>query len=218
MGIEIDVMQVLRSSLTLVVLFFCSIIALTVAIERYLVMKRNSIDTNWLIQRIRHFILENRFGEAVAFLAKQKSCIATIFREGLQKRTLNRPDMEEFIANVISEENIKLERRLGILGTLGSMTPFMGLLGTVLGIVRAFHDLAAASGGGPSVVANGIAEALVATAGGLVVAIPALMFFNYFTGKVKVLNTQMEMAARNLILFLYSRERTADGRRPDQSE
>jgi biopolymer transport protein ExbB/TolQ len=77
--------------------------------------------------------------------------------------------------------------------------------------VRAFHDLAAASGGGPSVVAAGIAEALVATAGGLVVAIPALMFFNYFTNKVKVINANMEMAGRSLILILYATERDGDG-------
>jgi biopolymer transport protein ExbB/TolQ len=211
MGIEIDVLQVFRSSSTLLVLLICSVVALTVILERWWIMGRNAIDANWLIKRLRRFIVEGRFSDAVAFLAKQKGSVALIFKEGIQKRTLSRPDMEDFLANIISEENIKLEKRLGILGTLGSMTPFIGLLGTVLGIVRAFHDLAAASGGGPSVVAAGIAEALVATAGGLVVAIPALMFFNYFTNKVKVINANMEMAGRSLILILYATERDSDG-------
>ncbi len=213
MGIEIDVMQVFRSSATLVVLFICSIVALTVILERWWFFRSNSVDMQWLIKRIRRYVMESRFQEAVTFLSKQKSSVSLIYREGLQKRTLSRPDMEDFLTNIISDENLKLEKRLNILGTLGSLTPFIGLLGTVLGIVRAFHDLAAASGGGPSVVAEGIAEALVATAGGLVVAIPALMFFNYYTNKVKGVNTHMEVAARNLILMLYAKERAGDGHR-----
>lgn len=211
MGIEIDVMQVLTNSFTLIVLFFCSILALTVILERFWVMRKNSVDVNWLFKLTRRYVLENRYSEAVAFLSRQKNSIATLLREGIQRRTLSRGDMEEFLANLIGEENIRLEKRLGILGTLGSMTPFIGLLGTVLGIIRAFRDLAAASGGGPSVVASGIAEALVATAGGLLVAIPSLVFFNYFAGRLKVMNSQMEMASRNLILLLYAKERGADG-------
>jgi len=135
-----------------------------------------------------------------------------VLREGIQKRTLTRGDLEEYLADIINGENMRLEKNMGVLATLGSMTPFIGLLGTVLGIVRAFQDLAHASAGGPGVVAAGIAEALVATAAGLVVAIPALMFFNYFSGKIKVANTQMESAARNLILMLHAKERAADGR------
>ncbi|MCK5242611.1 MotA/TolQ/ExbB proton channel family protein [bacterium] len=211
MGIEIDVMQVFRSSVTLVVLLICSIVVLTVTLERWWVTRRNNVDMNWMLVRVRRYILENRFSEAITFLSKHKSSIAAVFREGIQKRTLIRSDMEEFLINVISGQNLILEKRLGILGTLGSMSPFIGLLGTVLGIVRAFHDLAAASGGGPSVVANGIAEALVATAAGLVVAIPALMFFNYFSNKVRVINANMEMAARSLILLIYAKEQSRDG-------
>ncbi len=218
MNIEIDIMQVLRSSATLVVLFFCSILALTVILERWWILRRNNVDMNWLFKSVRRYILENRFSEGLSFLTKQRSSIAVVLKEGIQKRTLSRPDLEEFLANVIVGEHMQLEKRLGILGTLGSMTPFIGLFGTVLGIVRAFKDLATASSGGPGVVAAGIAEALVATAAGLMVAIPALIFFNYFSAKIKVVNTKMEMAARNLLLLLYAKERISDGSRPEQSE
>lgn len=206
MGIEIDIMEVMRTSATLMVLFFCSIVAVMVMLNRMWVFRQNKVDSKWLLKRVRRGILEARWQEIIAFLSKRKGSIALIFREGIQRRTLSKGDMEEYLANLISEENIRLEKYLNILGTLGSMTPFIGLLGTVIGIIRAFRDLAAASGGGPSVVASGIAEALVATAGGLIVAIPALMFFNYFISRVKVMNSEMEIAARNLVLLLYAQE------------
>jgi biopolymer transport protein ExbB len=83
-------------------------------------------------------------------------------------------------------ERIRLERNLSFLATLGSNAPFIGLFGTVLGIIKAFHDLSHSMGGGPSVVMAGISEALVATAVGLMVAIPAVVGFNFFNRRVRV--------------------------------
>src|SRR3989339_396660 len=103
------------------------------------------------------------------------------------------------------EERLKLERYLGVLGTLGNVAPFIGLFGTVVGIIKAFQDLALAGGGGPAVVARGIAEALVATAAGLVVAIPAVIIYNYFTRKVKSLSGGMEVASTRLLVMLGSK-------------
>ena len=97
---------------------------------------------------------------------------------------------------------MKLERYLGILGPLGNISPFIGLIGTVGGIIKAFRDLAMAGGGGPSVVAKGIAEALVATAGGLLVAIPAVIVYNYFMRKVKHLSVEMDVASIRLLVML----------------
>jgi len=98
-----------------------------------------------------------------------------------------------------------LERYLGVLGTLGNSCPFIGLFGTVVGIIKAFHDLAASGSGGPTVVAAGIAEALVATAGGLAVAIPCVMFFNYFSRKVKTMDVEMEAVSKRFLTILANR-------------
>jgi biopolymer transport protein ExbB/TolQ len=95
-----------------------------------------------------------------------------------------------------------LERFLAVLGTLGNIAPFIGLFGTVVGIIDAFQELALAGTGGPAVVAKGIAEALVATAGGLVVAIPAVIFYNYFMRRVKAASTEMEVASTRLVVML----------------
>jgi len=84
-----------------------------------------------------------------------------------------------------AKERMRLERNLAFLATLGSNAPFIGLLGTVLGVIKAFHDLAGAAVGGPGVVMAGISQALVATAVGLAVAIPAVVAFNYFNRRVR---------------------------------
>ena len=89
-----------------------------------------------------------------------------------------------------------------MLGTLGNSAPFIGLFGTVVGIIKAFRDLALAGTGGPTIVAAGIAEALVATAAGLVVAIPASILYNYFMRTVKTLSVQMEAAQIRILTYL----------------
>jgi biopolymer transport protein ExbB len=94
-----------------------------------------------------------------------------------------------------AREKLRLERNLAFLATLGSNAPFVGLFGTVLGIIKAFHDLAANQAGGPSVVMAGISEALVATAVGLMVAIPAVAAFNYFNRRVRRFMSKVEWAA-----------------------
>lgn len=91
---------------------------------------------------------------------------------------------EKVVASALGRERLKMQRKLGFLGTLGSNAPFIGLFGTVLGIIRAFHDLSIGDQKGTSAVMSGISEALVATAIGLFVAIPAVMAFNYFQKKV----------------------------------
>jgi biopolymer transport protein ExbB len=95
-----------------------------------------------------------------------------------------------------ARERLRLERNLTFLATLGSNAPFIGLFGTVLGIIKAFHDLARNQAGGPSVVMAGISEALVATAVGLMVAIPAVVAFNYFSRRVKVNMSQVDWVAQ----------------------
>ncbi len=99
----------------------------------------------------------------------------------------------------ITMEVTKLERYTGIVGTIGNTAVYIGLFGTVLGIIRAFHDIASAGAGGMSIVIGGVAEALVCTATGLFVAIPAVIAFNYFARKVELFTNDMELCASELI-------------------
>jgi len=106
------------------------------------------------------------------------------------------PEMAAAIDGAKARERIRLERNLAFLATLGSNGPFIGLFGTVLGIIKAFHDLAASQAGGASSVMAGISEALVTTAIGLLVAIPAVVAFNYFRRRVCVLMAQVDWTAQ----------------------
>jgi biopolymer transport protein ExbB/TolQ len=103
----------------------------------------------------------------------------------------------------ISEMLIQLKRGLGFLATIGSIAPFIGLFGTVVGIINAFRSIAATGSGGMSVVSGGIAEALISTALGIFVAIPAVVAFNHFTGKIETFHVQMNRASSQLVNRLF---------------
>ena len=103
----------------------------------------------------------------------------------------------------MSETLIQLKRGLGFLATIGSMAPFIGLFGTVVGIINAFRSIAATGSGGMSVVSGGIAEALVSTALGIFVAIPAVVAFNHFTGKIETFHVEMNRASSQLVNCLF---------------
>jgi biopolymer transport protein ExbB/TolQ len=97
-------------------------------------------------------------------------------------------EVEKVVEAYLSQRRMKLEKYVGILGTIGSNAPFVGLLGTVLGIIRAFHDMSRQGiGNGMEGITGGIAEALVATAVGLFVAVPAVVFFNLLTKRIGLL-------------------------------
>jgi len=103
----------------------------------------------------------------------------------------------------MSETLIQLKRGLGFLATIGSTAPFIGLFGTVVGIINAFRSIAATGSGGMSVVSGGIAEALVSTALGIFVAIPAVVAFNHFTGKIETFHVEMNRASSQLVNCLF---------------
>jgi biopolymer transport protein ExbB/TolQ len=103
----------------------------------------------------------------------------------------------------MSETLIQLRQGLGFLATIGSTAPFIGLFGTVVGIINAFRSIAATGSGGMSVVSGGIAEALVSTALGIFVAIPAVVAFNHFTGKIETFHVQMNRVSSQLVNRLF---------------
>lgn len=113
-------------------------------------------------------------------------------------------DLDERLIVTLSEQKLMLERNLNILGTMAVTAPLVGLLGTVWGIMRAFHDMALVGSAAPTVVAGGIAEALITTAVGLVVAVPSLIAYNHFVRRMNVMLTIAENHARGLRTALNS--------------
>ncbi|MBU0700731.1 MotA/TolQ/ExbB proton channel family protein [bacterium] len=198
----INIFAVIRESFTMMILLVCSMVMLAFVIERWWFFHKISVDSNKFMDNIQRFINAGKFVEAASFCEITTGAVSAVVKTGLVNRYLHKPDLEELMISTRMEQMIKMERFLNILGTLGNISPLIGLFGTVVGIIRAFHDLAASGSGGPAVVAAGISEALVATAAGLMVAIPAVVFYNYFTKEMKTIVMNMDICSRRLLVML----------------
>jgi biopolymer transport protein ExbB/TolQ len=200
---QINYLAVFRDSFTLAILLFCSLLSLTFAFERWWFFRKarqKKIDE--FLSRVSGMLKEGKVDDVLKFTAKTDSPVSRLFNYALQHRHMARKDLEELLATKRQEERLSLERNLGVLGTMGNIAPFIGLFGTVVGIIKAFRDLALSGAAGPAVVAKGIAEALVATAGGLAVAIPAVITYNYFMRKTKVISSELEIFSARLVIML----------------
>jgi biopolymer transport protein ExbB/TolQ len=133
-----------------------------------------------------------------------RSMQAAVARACLDRATAGAAAVEEHKAASLELERLRYERRLAFLGTLGNNAPFIGLFGTVLGIIRAFHDLAGSTAQGTEAVMSGIAEALVATGVGLLVALPAVATYNLFVRRIETATAKSEAIAHQILGHLKS--------------
>jgi biopolymer transport protein ExbB len=195
-----DWIGAMRSSPVMIVILVCSILTLGFAMERLIYYaKRRGNPDNVLATAIIAIRGGNR-EEAVRVVSQSKHPFGPVATEILKSSDLPPEVVEERLQIVLSEQRMEMERNLGFLGTMGNTAPLIGLLGTVWGIMRAFHDMARTGSAGPSVVAAGVAEALFTTAAGLLVAVPSVMLYNHFVRKMGNLLTVAENHARTLRL------------------
>ncbi|MFA6092064.1 MAG: MotA/TolQ/ExbB proton channel family protein [Elusimicrobiota bacterium] len=199
---DINILEVLRTSFTLILLLFCSILTLTFALERWWYFRCVNIDGRAFMAALKQLLESDKFPDALKFCKETPGPLASLMRVAVESRSKSKSEVLALLNAQQIDERARLERYLGIIGTMGNTAPFIGLFGTVVGIIRAFHDLALSGSGGPSVVAAGIAEALVATAGGLAVAIPSVVLYNYFMKKVKDLSSDMEASGIRVLVYL----------------
>ncbi len=178
----------------------CSIIGLTVIIDRYIVIRRAKINVPAFMVRIRGMLKKKDITGAISYCMEEKSPVANIIRKGLTKYKLGHERVKEAIENAGRQEISKLEKGLAVLASISGIAPLLGFLGTVTGMITAFmtiEDLAGSAN--PSDLAGGIWEALLTTAFGLMVGIPALAFYNYFLSAVKKLVGDMETVANDVV-------------------
>lgn len=185
-----------------------SVISVSIMIERYFTLRRISSSSQSMAKGFKSTI-ESEDLTQIQKLSEQKQALeGRVLGYGLnhvQKYGLN--GLDELFNSFKAVERPQLERNLNVLGTIASNAPYIGLLGTVMGIMKAFNDLAVAPGQGNEVVMAGIAHALVSTALGLAVAIPAVVAFNFFQKKVALVLDNID-AARDLCL-VYTKSRKA---------
>jgi biopolymer transport protein ExbB len=175
----------LGSEWVLWLLIALSVLSIAVMVERFLSLPGGGRDLDELARSLREALGNGDVAGARQVLGGPASPETRVGLVGLSEIARGREAAAEAMASAKSRERLAMERRLGILGTLGNNAPFIGLFGTVLGIIKAFADLARNAGGGANVVMSGISEALVATAVGLMVAIPAVIAFNVLQGRVR---------------------------------
>ncbi|MDP8254158.1 MAG: MotA/TolQ/ExbB proton channel family protein [Candidatus Alcyoniella australis] len=185
----------------LYVLFLMSFLSVFVTIEKYVQYRRENPLGPGFRAKLVGLLQAGDVKSALAAVTDVRGVNAALIREGLQNFDEGPGTIEEVIEGRLILERSRLERRLIILGTIGNNAPFVGLLGTVMGIIKAFHDLSIATSQGPQTVMAGISEALIATAVGLFVAIPAVIVYNWLKGRARLLLDEAEANAKIVLAY-----------------
>ena len=197
------------------VLFFMSMWSFGVAIERIFTFTQARNQSKMFAPQVAKHLRDGRLKDAIALASSKNyrySHLAKVVLAGLQEyqfqqesggQGLTREDLMDTVRRSIQRASAltasDLKKGVSALATIGSTAPFVGLLGTVVGVITAFQGIAASGSGGIGAVSAGIAEALVETALGLVVAIPAVWFYNYLTGRIEYFNVEMDNSSSELV-------------------
>ncbi|UCG50451.1 MAG: MotA/TolQ/ExbB proton channel family protein [Candidatus Latescibacterota bacterium] len=211
-------MDALTTSPIVLVLVICSVVTLGAALERiyYYTKRRGNPDASFRKAVIR--VREGRLREAERMLEDTTHPVGPVGLEVLRGANKLAETFEERLHITLSAQKLLLERNLNVLGTMAAVAPLIGLFGTVWGIMRAFSDMAQTGSAAPSVVAAGVAEALVTTAAGLVVAVPALMLYNHLSRRMNVMLTVAENMGRSLRTVIVEENARKETEKPAQRQ
>lgn len=194
------------------ILLALSFISIAIIIERALYFRREDKDTETLNVALMEHLRVGNYRAAWELVSNAEGVSSAIVAAGLQAMRRGADACSEAMQSVKARLKGELDRRLGILGTIGSNAPFIGLLGTVLGIIKAAHDLAGQdSSPDPNAVMGGVFEALIATAVGLFVAIPAVVAYNYFQRRVRSSLAHIDSLAHLVLASVHAVERQGPG-------
>lgn len=182
----------------------CSIVAVAVMVERAILFSKEKKEFKSVEEEFLKVLQSANFTQISETFQNFSGLSGTILRTGLLESQRGARAVEEEILAATSKEKQRLEKRMIILGTLGNNAIYIGLFGTVLGVIKAFHDLAENGNSGPEVVMQGLSEALIATAVGLLVALPCVVAYNALQKQIKDLLLQTESLARLLLARLKS--------------
>jgi biopolymer transport protein ExbB len=192
--------------LVVIILFIMSAWSIGVMIDRYIAYSAARKQSRAFAPAVAGALREGKIDEAIRVAERnKKSHLAKVVTAGLQEFRAHGESTEIPGEQIEAIVHAELKRGLGGLATIGSTAPFVGLFGTVIGILNAFRQISAQKTSGLGAVAGGISEALVTTAIGLFVAIPAVMMFNYFTNKVEAFDVEMDNSSSELIDYFLKR-------------
>jgi biopolymer transport protein ExbB/TolQ len=192
-----NIWQLIRvGGFTMVVLLGASVLSIAIILERLIAYRRKSrVNRKGFMLKMRQEIKKGSLKPAIETCKNTNTPFAQVVYAGLSFFDCSEKEISNNMERQIIIETTILERLTSVIGTIGSVAVYVGLFGTVLGIIRAFHDISVSGSGGISVVISGISEALACTAAGLCVAVPAVIAYNYFMKKVDDFIKDMELAA-----------------------
>ncbi|QNE65824.1 MotA/TolQ/ExbB proton channel family protein [Fusobacterium hwasookii] len=184
------------------VLVIISIGAFAVVLERivFFAVNEKNVGNNFK-DEILSLVASKKLDEAIALCDTKKSCVASAVKKFLQKapKGIDVQDYEFILKEVTNQEISPYERRLNLLSSVISISPMLGLLGTVTGMIRAFTNISKYGAGDADIVADGIAEALLTTAAGLMIAIPVIVVYNYLNRRLEKMENEIDDVVTNII-------------------
>ncbi len=186
-------------------ILLCSVIAVAISLERLWSLSRSRLVPTDLLGEVWNRLQADKLDADALRELRRDSALGLILAAGLSNSHAGREAMKEAIAEAASYVIHDMERYLNTLGTIAAVTPLLGLLGTVLGMITVFSEIMIHGTGNAAVLAGGISEALITTASGLTVAIPALIMHRYFVRKIDTVVVTMEQEATKLVDALHSR-------------
>ena len=198
-------LDIIKSGGVLIIpIILCSVLAFAIVVERFFALKKNKVIPPRLMSSVWKRIKNKRQFDANQIKELQSSSpLGRVVAAGIVNANHSREATREAILDVANHEVHSLGRFLNPLGTIASITPLLGLLGTVVGMIKVFTVLMQMGPGNASVLAGGISEALITTAAGLTVAIPALIFHRHFLRKIEDFAVSMEKEAMKLVDVLH---------------
>jgi biopolymer transport protein ExbB len=195
----------------MVPIILCSIVAVAIVGERFWSLKQEKVVPANLVAQVWQLHKQQELNNERLKLLRDSSPLGRILAAGLINMNHEREVMKEAIEETGRQVVIELERFLNTLGTIASITPLLGLLGTVIGMIKVFAAITSLGVGNPTVLAGGISQALITTAAGLSVAIPSLMFYRYFRGRVDMLVIKMEEESLKLVEVIHGERESDEG-------
>lgn len=177
----------------------CSVLALAIFLERLVVFMRHRRGTQELLREVENLVVKEKIDEAIVVCQRAGSPLARIFITALRSAGLPRDQIKTKVEEAGTRELSSLSRYLGLLATIANISPLLGLLGTVLGMIEAFNVIAAQGVGSPATLGGGISTALITTASGLAVAIPVILVHKYLTSRANRISLEMEEYSLHLV-------------------
>lgn len=184
-------------------ILLCSILALAIAVERFWSLQRKRVCPGNLVSQIWQWANNDQLNAQRIAELRSGSALGRVLAAGLINLNHSREIMKESIEDTGRQVVVELERYLNTLGTIAAITPLLGLLGTVIGMIKVFTAITTVGVGNAAALAGGISEALITTAAGLSVAIPTLMFYRHFRRKVDEIVVYMEQQALKMVEILH---------------